>query len=85
MADLQSAANSQESLGKPQSPPRPDQIPTKTTTLPPDLARIIDLWPDLPAAVRDGLARWPDRPDAIRVGILAMIGAASGNLTYKGT
>jgi hypothetical protein len=34
------------------------------------------VWPELPEALRRGLARWPEIPDAIRAGILALFRAA---------
>jgi hypothetical protein len=41
-----------------------------------DLARIIDLWPELPEALRKALERWPELPPGIRAGILALAEAA---------
>ena len=42
-------------------------------TLDPDLANLIDLWPDLPAALRSGLARWRELPEPIRTAVLALV------------
>ena len=36
---------------------------TAPTEIAPELARVIDLWPDLPEALRLALARWPELPD----------------------
>jgi hypothetical protein len=40
------------------------------------VARVIDLWPDLPDVLRLALARWPERPGAIRRAILAVVSTA---------
>jgi hypothetical protein len=40
------------------------------------LARLIDLWPELPEALRHGLARWQELPEAIRAAIVALLGTA---------
>jgi hypothetical protein len=47
-----------------------------TADFPPDLARVIDLWPDLPEALRLALARWPEMSEAIRGAILALVSVA---------
>jgi len=44
--------------------------------LTPDLSRVIDLWPELPEALRLALARWPELPEPIRAAMEALAGTA---------
>ena len=46
----------------------------KTNDYPPDLARVIDLWAELPEALRRALAGWKELPEPIRAAILALVG-----------
>ena len=52
----------------------------------PNLARVIDLWPELPEPLRQALERWQELPEGIRAGILALAEAAgkSGKLARSG-
>jgi hypothetical protein len=46
----------------------------KLPDCPPDLGRVIDLWAELPEALRLALAGWKDLPERIRAAILALVG-----------
>jgi hypothetical protein len=48
----------------------------KLPDYPPDLARVMDLWAELPEPMRLALARWPELAEPIRAAILALAGTA---------
>jgi hypothetical protein len=50
----------------------------KPHDFPPDLAGVIDLWAELPEALRLALAGWKELPEPIRAAILALLGTVGG-------
>jgi hypothetical protein len=48
----------------------------KLPNYPPGLARVIDLWAELPEALRSALAGWKDLAEPIRAAVLALVGTA---------
>jgi hypothetical protein len=48
----------------------------KLPDCPPNFARVIDLWAELPEALRLALAGWKELPEPIRAAMLALVGTA---------
>jgi hypothetical protein len=53
---------------------RLDRALTLPSEFPPDLTRVVGLWPKLPESLRLALGRWPELPEPIRAAVLALVG-----------